>query len=454
MSKLTITLSSKKIPTGTPLVIDLLDASLNQMWRGSVLVNEPYPLSLVLRAGDYVVVVGLPSGQDVPILFYLADEDISAIEVSLPPALERVGRAASSATSRWAYSASHLDNVWIRLWSRDAARPWRVQRWTVSVKDAGDGSLRGEFEADKLPVGQHYLQIGSGSSQPRMTAIPAGRASFVLRPVARYNNDEAAGLPVDIEIDAGTTEAQVLLGYLTNGDLERAQVIGKDVLVPRISGDRRLDPTTAVLSAYYCLACRDFERLTQLVDYLSQWKNSLPDYAVIAAWKSFRQDPPAVEVGRDFLLEAVRCGIPIYTRGLRLLTDGLRMVEDDRDLCNDNVRRAGNRLRQFAQMADWRPPFTTFSAVHPNKPINPRGGIHWLSDARRAASDPLSYFPWASTEGEEREEPISSAEAGEEISAAFSRAFARPPGLQSTRSAEMAYEAFQKDLTNLFEAAS
>ncbi len=453
MSNSSITLSSTKLPTGTPLVVDILDFDLDRKWRGMVVVNKPALLPVALEEEKYVLIAGMPSGQNIPIMFSRTD-GASAITVPLPEALEAFEKAGPPARAHQISVPFRLDDTWVRLWSRDTTRRWRVQRWTVSLDRSEDGSVHGGFAPGGLRAGQHYLQLGNGSSQPRMIAIPAGPTSFVLRPSAGPSGDETDGIAIDVDIASSLPEARVVIGYLSNGDLERAQIVGKNALVHRLATDAATDPATAVLGAYCFLACRDFERLAQLLDnHLVHWRSWLPDYAVIAAWKCFRQNSGEVERGRDLLLEAAECGIPIYTRGLRLLADGLRMILDDTSLRTMAAERADKRLRRFARVADWRPAFTTFAAAHPSKPINPRGSIRWLAEARRAASDPLTCFPWTESEDADAGGGARGRDAPTSISDAFSRAFACPTGNQTRHACADAYKAFQQDIANLHEAA-
>jgi hypothetical protein len=462
MTHTVVTLHSSSIPAGTPLVIDLLDIELNLKWRGTAPVNTPVSLPEPLEPGDYAVIVGLPSGQTVQIMSRVEGEG-STLDVTLPtpvqtgvaaqPAHAKAPSPNTGRSGRSATPAVDLGKIWVRLWSRDASRRWRVRRWPIDLQHGTDGSVSGLFEAEQLPSCQHYIQIGCGSSQPRMTAIPSGRTSFVLRPSLRFDADEAPDISVVVDVYAAGPEAQTLIGYLSHGDLERAQVIGKDFLESYPARDVIPDPTTAVLGGYFFLACRDLARLEHLVEHhLSSWAAWLPDVAVIRAWQALRQQSTDVEKARGHLLDAVRCGIPIYTRGLRLLLDGLRMMETDAKLCDDQVRKAFNSIRRYAKVADWRPTYTTFLAAHPGKPINPRGGIRWLADAHQAAFDPLSDFPWARAaqhDPNDRQEEMRG-----RFSASFSRAFTYPPGHQDVHAVQEAYQALQEDMTSMLEASS
>ncbi|WP_128958657.1 hypothetical protein [Bradyrhizobium guangzhouense] len=436
----TITLHSSQFPTGMPLVIELLDGELNRRWQGAAIVNMPAPFPVDIVTNGSVIFVALPSGQRAQIqLKPTAGAPDGAIGVVLPPIRERTMSFLGEGRSP---TDSALDGVWVRLWSRDATRSWSVRPWKPSFQPGPGRSVSGEFDAHDLRRGQHYLQTGFGSSRPRMTAVPVGGASFTLQPSLR-RADETADVTVDIDVGAGSPAARIMLSYLSNGDLERAQIVGDTLL---LSHPDRLDVTTAVLGGYYLLVSRDMGRLEHLLTTsLSKWAKWIPDFAVIAAWKCLRQEQPDAEEARDRFLDAARCGLPIFTHGLRSLVDGLRMIEADGALSNDAVRKTGERLRKFASVANWRSTFTTFFAAHPSKPIYP-GEVQWLADAQQAILDPLSCFPWVS---ELPQGQASRDEFDSHISAAFSRAFASPPG---TVSAAEAYKAFNEGITNLCEA--
>ncbi|WP_439402656.1 hypothetical protein ACNJYA_09635 [Bradyrhizobium sp. DASA03068] len=445
----TITLLSSQFQTGTPLVIELLDGDLNRRWQGAVIVNEPAPFPIHLAAGIGTIVVAFPSGHTVPVpLIPISGEakggikegsiEQGAIRVELP----RMPEAAALADGRRLPSGRSLEDVWVRLWSQGKVGRWRVQRWKPTFHPNADGSVSGEFRSGELHTGQHFLQIGTGLSQPRMTAIPMDGATFVLRPDPR-RSDDAVEVAVNIDVDAGSPGARTLLRYLSNGDLERARIVG-DTLLP---GDpEMLDLTTAVIGSYYLLACGDMDRLERLLTAsMSKWANCLPDFAVIAAWGCLRREQPDAVQARQHLLDASKCGVPVYTRGLRLMVDGLRMVMTDEALRNNEVDGADKWLRKFAGVADWRATFTTFRAAHPNKPTSSSTSMNWLTEAGRARSDPLSLFPWASASRSVSPHAGRDESSGH-LSAAFSRAFA---SLTGNVGAAEAYKAFNDSIAQL-----
>ena len=286
-------------------MIELLDGELNRRWQGTAIVNMPAPFPAHLATEGSVIFVALPSGQRAQVqLETTAGPPDRAIDLVLPSLPER--RMSSTGEER-SPSGSALNDVWVRLWSRDASRTWSVRPWKPAFRSGLGRSVSGEFNAHDLRRGQHYLQTGVGSSRPRITAIPAGGAAFALRPVLR-RGDETVEVAVDIDVGAGSPAARIMLSYLSNGDLERAQIVGEASL---LAHPDRLDRTTAVLGGYYLLACRDMERLEHLLTTsLSKWAKWLPDFAVIAAWKCLRQERPDPEKAREHFLDAARCGLP------------------------------------------------------------------------------------------------------------------------------------------------
>jgi hypothetical protein len=462
MKRSAIRLQSDWIPDGTPLVADILDADLNLKWRGTVIVNDRVVLPELLDQGRYAVVIALPSGQTVPVSVTVRGTAERELVVRLPvkPAPSALAPSyfpgtfppvASSAPALVSYGS--LGTTWARLWSRDAAGAWRVQPWTASLQAAGQDVV-GELAADQLPLGQHCIQIGGGSSQPRVTAIPPGKTSFVLRPTRRSDVDDPRELAIDIEVCPANPEAQVLLGYLSTGDLERARLAGRAVAA-RLGDDPARDPIMAVPGAYFLLVCRDLVRLGQVIDrHLAQWEGWLPDVAVLDAWRLLRQAPPNIKSARDRLLEAAMRGVPLFTRGLRLLLDGLYMMAADETWRDDAVAHALESVRQFAQVTDWSPPFTTYFAVRPDAPIHPRDGIGWLAQAQEAARDPYSEFPWAGALATGHAGQALRKEMESQLSAPFSRAFGYPPAYADLDAGKKNYEEFQKSVSNLGEAGS
>jgi hypothetical protein len=341
----------------------------------------------------------------------------------------------------------------VRLWSRDAKEQWQVQKWAAAPPRETAHDLVRELETDPLPPGQHCVQVGSGSSQPRVTAIPPGRMCLVLRPARRGDYDDPAEPTVDVDIHLETPAAQVLLGYLSHGDLERAQFVGREI-VARLGDDTARDPAVAVTGAYYLLVSRELVELEGLIErHLAECDGWLPDVAVIDAWRLLRQESPSVEKARDRLIAAAETGVPVFTRGLRLLLDGLRLVALDETWANEAVAHALERVRRFAEVADWSPPFSTYFAVQPHKPINLRVGMDWLAEAQQAARDPCNIFPWGSAVGDRRGGRASRNERQSHLSAPFSRAFGYPPSADAD-AANKAFEEFRKTVENLREDAA
>jgi hypothetical protein len=463
MKPTAIRLRSESIPRGAPVVADLLDAELNLKWRGAVFIDEPVVLPEPLAEGHYAVVVALSSGRTVTSILNVTDQAGPEFDVVLPskstagsdPAHTYPSgpffAAASTADPSPSYGS--LATTWARLWSRDADQKWHVRKWPTALPRETKQDVVRELETDHLPLGQHCIQVGSGSSQPRVTAILPGKVCLVLRPARRGDYDDRAEPAVDVDVYPETPAAQVLLGYLSHGDLERAQLAGSEVLA-RLGVDTARDPAVAISGAYYLLVFRKLVELEGLIErHLAECDRWLPDVAVIDAWRLLRQEPPSVEKARDRLIAAAATGVPVFTRGLRLLLDGLRMVALDKTWADGAVAHALERVRRFGQVADWSPPFSTYFAVQPDTPINLRVGMDWLTEAQQAARDPCNIFPWASAVADRRGEQASRNEMRSHLSAPFSRAFGYPPSAD-VDAAKKTYEEFRKTVENVREDAA
>jgi hypothetical protein len=469
MKKVSITVKSDFLADGTPLVADLLDADMNMKWRGLAVVNTPVVLPETLSEGRYAIVITSPSG-----LRFSAGLDADATDANLDVMLHAPSAGGPASASHSPESPAsdppkspllrtsrpmrlqaygRLGTTWIRFWSNDASRKWRVQSLDARALQGLDGNVFGQFRAGQLPLGQHCMQIGGGLSQPRITVVPPGQVLFVLRRADYEDSDEATGPAADVDMDLAAPEAHSLLGYLSRGDFGRAQFVGREV-VTRLEEEAVSDPATVLLAAYYLLSSHDLAALENVFNqHLARWHWS-PDAAVIDAWRSLRQTQPDLKKGRDQLLVAAKCGVPAFTRGLRLLLDGLRIAQDNAPTDSDVID-ALRSLQQFAQAADWSRPFTTYFAVEPDKPIDPREGIAWLKDAQQAARDPNSVFPWANAfVGEGQDGKDSGDQMPTAFSVPFSRAFGYPPGYANLAASMTIYDQLRRKVSRLHEAAS
>src|SRR6185312_5490605 len=200
--------------------------------------------------------------------------------------------------------------------------------------------------------GQFYLQIGGPKMQWRLVALPADdiRVLIGARPAVPSSPamaDEVDGV-VEVAVTSKKQDTEILLSHLSQGEIEQAKVIGDHVIATDLLYGKRKNPMAAAIAGYFLLARGELENVHRVWTHnLSNWITWLPDGAVINAWYCMRADPPDLKGARRQLLEAAARGVPVYTRGLRLLVDGLALFADDKQHGGPDVSAALKRVRRF-----------------------------------------------------------------------------------------------------------
>lgn len=352
--------------TGTPVVVDVLDQDLFQVVQETVSVGDERYFEV--DAGRYGVRVLLPSGRSVtgtvavdegatvPYVMDLSDisphESLRRTVVLKSAPFQPLGNLDGLA----------YRSIWLRLWARSEGI-WAVQLWPQPEATWDSDAVRYWFRTGRQ---QHMLQVGGPQIPWRMVALPAAeRLEVSIRP---SGNEDEPRLAITVATDNNMAEA--LLGYLTIGALDHAELVNKraeDLLFSKM-----VDPVAAAVGGYYLLRKSDLARLHEWPQNLANWMQWMSDGSVIHAWQLIRQQQEAQEpsevaliTSRERLFEAVERGIPIYTEGLRLLVAGLKLLDFEADGQDREVRDALDRVRPFAAAADLGQPTTTFTGSSP-----------------------------------------------------------------------------------------
>jgi hypothetical protein len=370
----------------TALPLDVIDQNLRSATPNPTRLVIGRPTEIQVPPGSYLVRCLLPSGE-----FMSAQAEVQ------PDAESRVGLRPSNPSPRenlgWAYLLKRIP----RGKPSDVVDPARANlsfvRWEHRLGQDRNGWFQTDLKGDvdhsilqstpyalaaltlEVPDGQTWLQVQGRLYPPRFVALPPAPQGQPVRVlIVRQGNDaqrrEAAERPdpLTVLVSSGNLQAELLLGYLTDGSFVTARRIG-DALIgdaERLVQQKLGDPSAAAVGGYYLLRAQKLDRLHDWTQNLDNWFPWLPDGAVIHAWHLLRQERPDVERARDRLLEAERRGVPLYTQGLRMLFDGLDLLA--RKLGDENLKRAWERVERYAVAANWRAMTTTFYGVVPSEP--------------------------------------------------------------------------------------
>ena len=387
MSKLRVHFEPYAAEAGQAVVpLEVLDSNLRRLDGRLHRLKLNEALEVDVEPGTFLVQAYLPSGEvvanqvevragqtsDVP----LAPQRMSPREelawgyyLKSPTRGSRGEMKAMGDMSLFLKGKPHLT-----LWECRRNAQWEVTDANLVSNEDPTGDLRS--------LGRLKVAVWSRAAW-LYVSWAVGKGKFVALPPApsvgiQLFADEIPGAdddPINVLIDGGNPRTEALLGYLMRGEGSAARLIGEDfeqeaeqLLRAKVS-----DPSSAAVGGYFLLLAGQHARLHDWTRNLDNWFELFPDGAVIHAWHRLAQSPPDFDLARERLVEATKRGLPVYTRGLRLLFDGLSMLSgyyreklggrDDRQIAE-----ALDRLRPYAAAADWGATTTTFYGVDPRRP--------------------------------------------------------------------------------------
>jgi hypothetical protein len=333
--------------------VEVINQKQARIWAQPVRLNRTATVSV--PPGTYLIRAFLPNGD---VLSEQADATKGDATVALRPNVQ-----SPSESFGWAYylqrpprlrGRTERVDAWARIWTNGAARPFPpLSDWPES----SDGVLR----VTRLHEENAWIQTGGRSFLWKLTAAPPTKETQVA--IARHEDDTH----LRVIISLGNPDAQALLGFLTQGQLSAARTIGDDYLKEAewLLSEKFADPIGAAVGGYFILAAGDLHRFHgHWSRNLAEQFSWLPDGGVIYAWHLLRQQTPDRDGARRELLRAANRGVPLFTRGLRLLYDGLTLFLDDDPV----VRAALKRLAPYTLAADWNTGTTTFYGISPTEP--------------------------------------------------------------------------------------
>ncbi len=224
-------------------------------------------------------------------------------------------------------------------------------------------------------LGQFWVQVEAEGFSRMMAVPPAPTIGILVVDAEPHPKDSAT---FRIVAASGDPTTQALLGYLSSGDFESARNVGTDWYkhVQETLKSKIDDPGMAAIAGYLLLEVGDAGQLDDWTRTLARGTPWLPDGPIIRAAQLLAGPDPEPKDVADWMLEAVRRGLPMFTQGLRLLYDGLGNLKDyfaanPEPEWADRAKSVAEQvefLRPYCASAIWQSPFTCFSATHPEDP--------------------------------------------------------------------------------------
>jgi hypothetical protein len=376
--------------------VDVIDGQLELVAERTVGVQRPESV-LVEKPGRYLVRAIMPSGEQV------------STNVTVPPqsgevAFARLSPKESSPqeTMAWAYATQGVTRaaapvrpmVGATRSEKTQASPFRsstqfLTTYEIAAWDEAEGFWRfrehpGVKLEDSLPPPEdgrvvvrrqlvetswvdprewrpsfQRYQVGSNTEEVRLFAVPpGGRADMLLVDAS----EEKAKLLRPM-VRGGDPQADALLSYLGQGAFELARRSGNRLVeqLEMMLNSKESNPSGAVVAGYYMLkATGVFLQYQTWLQNLANWFTRIPDGAVIYGWCHLYLPSPSHAGAREYYLQAVRRGIPMYSVGLRMLQDGLKFCYS-RDRTDTEVERALNAVMRVADTMDKKADVTSFT---------------------------------------------------------------------------------------------
>lgn len=372
MPNLTISLERGKLLKRVPIALKVIDETLEIVWEGTIEIGGSQTIEVT--PGKFSIQATLPSGQKKNVTCDLKEESrsvvINVIGESPRETLEWANLNNQAQVVRAEQTDDTFRSVWLKMWHRQPGGQWEHKSWDGFMPETEPGLIQFHFNFLGHP-GQYFLQCGADKMQWRLFALPADNIQVLIKDNQPLREADPADSRVSVIVSSKNPEAEALLGYFQNGQFDQAEMVNK-IIAEKLLHKKLSNPAAAVIAGYYLLGLNDLEKLHQVwSDNLANWIDWFPDGSVINAWYHLRRKNPNVKTIRQHLLEAVKRGIPVYTRGVRLLLDGLTIIGDAEDQNSDTavtVQTALKLVRSYGSALDWRSITTSFLGLDPDSP--------------------------------------------------------------------------------------
>lgn len=358
-----------------PKQLVLLDSQSNAVWSQWIRDENEFVRENLLP-GLYLVRLILPSGNVFCKVVEIRQGEPARVELDISKAGNRQG-------FEWAYFNKGASNRkgYQRLDEPSFATVNAVEYnngiWASSVDTvpryqavSGFGE---QFEIQSHEEEQYLrlLHFQTNNQRPVFVCLPHARH---VRCFIKNSGGPANMVhPLDVTVSTEHWRAEALLTLITEGDSNSAQSFfghySTDFTVPQLAEEllysKVKDPTSAAIGGYYLLQNMELERTHDWITNLANWFPRLPDGAVLHAWRQLYEErylsDETIERVHARLLQAIGRGIPVYSKGVRLLYEGLQMLSKYYRHRDHEILEALDLVCVYMDGINWRKGLTTFS---------------------------------------------------------------------------------------------
>lgn len=377
MSILRLQLQGHESIVDASIAVEIINTDLETVAELSLSGHEQQFIEVA--AGKYLIRAYLPSGQMIKAKTSVAAGEEKQV-VLQPPASTQpwlkwqhfLGNACPSQTG----SPFALQSTWLRLWTYHQST-WTIDALPLQESGRDHAVINYHLDVNEAAARQvRLLQVGGLQVPWRFIALPPSPKLEVLIRSAQ-NGSEHDDL-LTVAIVSHNWNAETLLKYLAAGNLESAKIVSADVAnAEALLAEKLTNPMGAAIAGYYLLRVGAGERLQPWAAHFASQFNWLPDALIIHAWQLLQQPQPNLELAKQRLLQASARGVPLYSRGLRLLFDGLQLFQKhpiSKQLINQaeldrSIAASIKTIQPYAAAADWAQPLTAFHGDTPDHPL-------------------------------------------------------------------------------------
>jgi len=217
-------------------------------------------------------------------------------------------------------------------WIVSGARPPRgPMAWSFAIPTKEPRELIGTYGPMTI-----RMRLPGNITSVEIVSDPAAMDPDAQRVLLRTSNEEA---------DYALTRLHQASIFAVREMLEWAH---------RFIRNQHRDPYTAAVAGYLLLRIGRTDILAAWSAKLCEAAPSLPDGSILHAWVAlsgeYGNGAKYTEEARKGLLQAMKCGIPLYVEGLRLLFEGLRLTHATEEL---------DQFESNLGMVMWAMPLTT-----------------------------------------------------------------------------------------------
>jgi len=376
MSVLCLQLQGQESIVDAAIAVEIINTDLETVAELSLSGHEQQAIEVA--AGKYLIRAYLPSGQMLKVKTAVAageEKQVVLQPSASAPSWLKWQHFLGNAYPSQPLSLSMLQSAWLRLWTYHQSS-WTIEPLPLQESGRDDAVINYHLDVDEAAARQvRLLQVGGLQVPWRFIALPPSPKLEIL--IRSTQNATELDDRLTVAIVSHDWNAETLLKYLAAGNLESAKIVSADVAnAEALLAEKLTNPMGAVIAGYYLLRVGAAERLQPWAAHFASQFSWLPDALIIHAWQLLQQPQPDLKLAEQRLLRAAAQGIPLYSRGVRLLFDGLQLFQTHP--VSQTIYQSGlvrsiaasiQTIQPYAAAIDWAQPLTAFHGDTPDHPL-------------------------------------------------------------------------------------